>query len=81
VVRLDGEGAGMLLIRATPKNVLIWLPLCVPEIRRLCTANRNRAASGCALTASSVANGLAVSTPLRRDGAAAVLTDTPPGLA
>jgi hypothetical protein len=37
-------------------------------------------ASDCALTASSVANNLAVSTPLRRDGAAAVLTDTPPEL-
>ena len=62
----------------TPKNVLIWFRLCVPEIQRLSTLNRNRAASGCALTASSVANSLAVSTPLRRDCAATVLTVTPP---
>ena len=40
--------------------------------------NRKRAASGCALTASSVANSLAVSTPLRRVCAATVLTVTPP---
>ena len=45
--------------------MLIWLRLCVPEIQRFSTLNRNRAASGCALTASSVANSLAVSTPLR----------------
>jgi hypothetical protein len=41
--------------------------LCVPLIHSLCARNWNLAASGAALTASMVANNIAVSTPLGVD--------------
>ena len=48
-----------------PSNV-DWL--CVPAIHRLLARNWNFAISGSPLTASRVANSVAVSTPLRMDG-------------
>src|SRR3954467_14047916 len=57
----------------TPKKSLIDERLWVPFIHSLWARNWNCAAAGACLTASSVANNVDVSTPLRRDGLVSVM--------